>query len=117
MSSLKNTPFAQEGSASGGGIPGVNFTSMNHPELDKFVWQQYARDLKDSVPNINYPDINIDATPPDYGGFAPSFSIGGFGGGPDMSPVLLALLAAGGAGFFLGRRRKKKRKYKKKRRA
>lgn len=68
-------------------------------------YQKYLASLAGAVPSM--PSMSLSTSPIEIGApsyAAPSINVGG---GPDITPILLALLAGGGAGYLVGRKRKK----------
>lgn len=79
-----------------------DFAGFNLPEPNQTF------NVSTGAPNIVFPESLGGSL---GGGFSPSISVGG---GPDLTPLLLALLGGGAAGYLLGR--KKRKKYKRKKR-
>lgn len=110
-----------------GGLIGVG----SRKGADVIDWAKNIKEdfAQPEIPNYNFPSfqpapINLTTGGPETtllfpesiggslgGGFSPSISVGG---GPDVTPLLLALLGGGAAGFIVGRRKKKSKKSKRK---
>jgi len=82
--------------------PTIDYSGFSLPETSQVF------NVSTGAPNVVFPESLGGSL---GGGFSPSISVGG---GPDMTPLLLALLGGGAAGYLLGK--KKRKKYKRKKR-